>query len=163
MPSRSFLPRASVLAGFLALGLLATTGAQAAGPLVRFEDGIGSQPLRAGGTPNVVLGHNPGGVPWVISRLSAHIGTDARVKIDGRGLLLAGGDRIGQIPVGLTVKAILFCAGVEHQTEVVAVDEDGDFRIEGYLNPYPPTPCNSPVLLITNAGGSWFAAGIPKR
>jgi hypothetical protein len=163
MASRSYLPRASVLAGFVALGLLASTGAQAAGPLVRFEDGIGSQPLRAGGTPNVVFGHNPGGVPWVISRLSADISTDARVKIDGRGLLLGGGNAIGGIPPGLTVKGILFCAGVEHQTEVVPVDERGDFRIEGFLNPFPPAVCNSPVLLITNPGGSWFAAGIPKR
>jgi hypothetical protein len=44
-------------------------------------------------------------------------------------------------------------------------NSDGDFRIDDVLsNPMTPFPatCASPVLLIRNAGGSWFAAGIVK-
>jgi len=146
----------------LSLAAAASLGASAAEPLVRFEDGIGVQPLRAGGSPNTVQGVQPGGLPWVISRLSADVSTDGRIKADGRGLLLAGGNGIGT-PGGQSVLARLICAGVFHDSELVPLDARGDFRIEGFLNPFPPATCANPVLLIVSGGGSWFAAGIPKQ
>ncbi|MCY1458661.1 hypothetical protein D9M71_760600 [compost metagenome] len=43
------------------------------------------------------------------------------------------------------------------------LNEEGDFVIRDVLAPAPPTPCDSPVLLIRNAANSgWFAAGIPR-
>jgi hypothetical protein len=161
MAFRSPVPAAAVLAGLLALGALVPATA-AAESLVRFEDGIGSQPLRAGAAPNAVFGQNPGGVPWVISRLSAEVRTDGRIRADGRGLLLAGGNGIGTNG-GQSVRARLFCAGVPSDSELVQLDERGDFRIEGFLNPFPPAVCATPVLLIISANGAWFAAGIPKH
>jgi hypothetical protein len=149
-------------AGLLSLAGLFPLAAGAAEPLVRFEDGIGVQPLRAGPAPNVVHGVNPGGLPWVISRLSADVSTDGRIRVDGRGLLFAGGNNIGTAG-GQSVRARLICAGVPHDSELVPLDARGDFRIDGFLNPFPPSPCNAPVLLIVNAGGNWFAAGIPKQ
>jgi hypothetical protein len=136
--------------------------ASAAEPLVRFEDGIGAQPLRSGPAPNVVQGINPGGLLWVISRLSADVSTDGQIRVDGRGLLLADGNNIGT-PGGQSVRARLFCAGVPFDSDLVALDPRGDFRITGFLNPFPPSPCNNPVLLIVGGGGNWFAAGIPKQ
>jgi hypothetical protein len=44
----------------------------------------------------------------------------------------------------------------------VALEPDGDFRIDDMLNSTPPNPCETPVLLIVNAAGRWFAAGIPQ-
>jgi hypothetical protein len=44
----------------------------------------------------------------------------------------------------------------------VPLEANGDFRIDDVLTPRPPAVCASPVLLIRNAGGAWFAAGIPK-
>lgn len=149
-------------AGLLSLAALVSLAASAAEPLVRFEDGIGSQPLRSGGTPNVVQGVNPGGLPWVISRLSGDVSTDGQIRVDGRGLLLAGGNGIAT-PGGQSVRARLYCAGVPFDSDLVALDPRGDFRITGFLNPIPPSPCNSPTLLIINGGGAWFAAGIPKQ
>jgi len=146
----------------LSFAMLAPLAASAAESVARFEDGIGSQPLRAGGVANAVLGVNPGGAPWVISRLSADVGADGSIRVDGRGLLLAGTDNIGT-PGGQSVRARLFCAGVAAgDSELVALDPRGDFRIHGSLTQTPPSPCNHPVLLIVNAGGAWFAAGIPK-
>ena len=145
----------------LSLAMLVPIAASAADPLVRFEDGIGVQPLRAGALPNVVHGVNPGGLPWVISRLSADVYTDGRIRIDGRGLLLAGGNNIGTAG-GQNVRARLICAGVPHDSDLVPLDARGDFSINGFLIPIPPAPCNNPVLLIVNAAGNWFAAGIPK-
>ena len=145
----------------LSLASLAPLTAAAIEPVVRFEDGIGVQPLRSGPAPNVVFGVNPGGLPWVISRLSADVSTDGRIRVDGRGLLFAGGDNIGRTG-GQSVRARLICAGVYHDSDLVPLDARGDFTIGGFLNPFPPSPCATPVLLIVNAGGNWFAAGIPK-
>ncbi len=132
--------------------------------LVRFEGGIGvipvsnvAGPQNADGTfpnvsRNVVRGVNPGGQPWVISSLSVEIKTDGRIEVDGRGLLLAGGNNI----CGNPANAVAFNSGL------VAVDPNGNFEIDGVLTPTPPATCDSPVLLIVSAGGSWFAAGIQK-
>jgi hypothetical protein len=151
-------------AGILSLAALAPFSAQAADPLVRFENGIGVQPVTSGGAPNVVLGVNPGGQPWVISSLSADISTDGRINADGRGLLLAGGNAIGTNG-GQSVRARLLCGGVGgtvSDSDLVALDGAGNFTITGSLIPTPPVPCTSPVLLIINAGSRWFAAGIVK-
>lgn len=156
------------LAGVMLLFMLATDQVRAADMSLRFDGGIGSQPLAAGAVPNAVFGVNPGGRPWVIDRLNADIGVDGRVRVDGRGLLLAGGNAIGT-GGGQTVRARLICGGVFHDSdETFALDARGDFHIGGFLTPRPPTPCATPVLLIINvpaAAGvapAWFAAGIPK-
>lgn len=143
----------------LCAGIPATAVAE--GSLARFEGGIGSQPLRSGGTPNVVHGANPGGIPWVIAQLSADVKTDGRVSVAGRGLLLAGGNGVGTTG-GQSVRARLVCGGVFHDTALVPLEPDGDFRIDDAFIPPPPEPCAGPVLLILNGAGSWFAAGIPK-
>ena len=156
---------------FLGLVLSASAGADDddssdGRPLVRFDGGIGSQPLRSGPATNAVNGVDPGGVPWVIEDLRAEVKTDGRISVDGRGLLLAGGGRIGTPGTPRDVSATLFCGGVGHDTNPVPVDEEGDFRINGPLYPAPPSPCDSPVLLIRSnrdgVPGSWFAAGILK-
>ena len=128
--------------------------------LVRFDGGIGVVPARVGGVANTVRGTPPGGQPWVISRLSADVRTDGGISVDGRGLLLAGGDTIGTTN-GLSVKARLFCGATFFDSQVVPLEPDGDFRIEGELTGLP-AQCDSPVLLIVSAGGNWFAAGILK-
>jgi len=139
--------------------------AASAQPLVRFDGGIGVVPVRAGPAANVVRGVNPGGQPWVIDRLTANIKTDGKITVDGRGLLLGGGDNIGT-NANQSVRARLFCGPVVgatiHDSELVPLEPNGDFRIDGALAPIPPTPCANPVLLIVSGGGNWFAAGIPK-
>lgn len=153
--------------GLLAAGLALPLLAQA-DTLVRFDGGIGEQAagfIASTGAlrVNAVNGVNPGGFPWVIDRLSADVATDGRISVTGRGLLLAGGNGVGTNG-GQTVHAQLFCQGVSAgQSSGVALDERGDFRIDGMLDQTPPNPCNVPVLLIENAAGAWFAAGVPRR
>lgn len=132
--------------------------------LVRFEGGIGVIPARVGGVANIVRGVNPGGQVWVISRLSVDVRTDGRISVDGRGLLLGGGDNIGTNG-GQSVRARLFCGagnGVAFDSDLVPLEADGDFRIESPLSGMLPAVCERPVLLIVSGGGNWFAAGIPK-
>jgi hypothetical protein len=140
----------------------------AAEDLAKFEGGIGVNPVAridpatGLGVRNVVHGVNPGGLPWVIARLEASIGDDGRVSVEGRGLLLAGGDGIGGNG-GQSVRAVLFCGDSSFSSDLVALNDEGDFRINGQLSALPPSPCATPVLLIVSGGGNWFAAGIPKR
>jgi hypothetical protein len=155
--------KTGVMAGALALAFLShTTAALADDRLVRFDGGIGETPVSNTTTPNVVRGVSPGGQPWVISRLTADVRTDGRISVDGRGLLLAGGNAIGTNG-NQSVRALLFCGTAAFNSDLVALEPNGDFRIDGMLNATPPDPCESPALLIVNAGGRWFAAGIPKQ
>src|SRR5215475_13901156 len=98
--------------------LLFPFAASAQAPLVRFDSGIGVIPVRAGPAPNIVRGVNPGGVPWVISRLTADVRTGGRISVDGRGLLLAGGDGIGTTG-NQSVRARLFCGDVMSDSVLV--------------------------------------------
>lgn len=155
-----------------ALSLAAFSYAVPAGAqerLVRFDGGIGvitvTGNTQATIRPNVVRGVNPGGQPWVIESLRADVRDDGMIRVDGRGLLLAGGDNIGTNG-NQSVHARLFCGTVPHNSGTVPLEDDGDFRIDGQLSPVPPAECVSPVLLIVSGeapGGNWFAAGIPKR
>jgi hypothetical protein len=158
----------NILMGTLSLGLIVSLTATAEkshdeenNSLVRFEGGIGSQPLRAGGTPNLVHGLNPGGAPWIIRRLSVNVELDGHISAVGRGLLLGGGNSIGYNG-NQSVRARLVCSGVFYDSKLVPLEPNGDFRIDDILLPLPPNPCANAVLLIVNPNGSWFAAGIPK-
>ena len=164
----------NMLALLLIFGTALSVALAAESYLARFEGGIGVIPVAsAAGTQNVdgsfpnvlqnnVRGVPPAGRPWVIARLSADVGSSGQISVDGRGLLLAGGNNIGTNP-GQMVQATLFCGSVMHQSGLVQPDAAGDFKIDDTLSPVPPDPCTSPVLLIVGSGGSWVAAGIPKH
>lgn len=154
----------------IALGLAAlcfSVAAAAQDRLARFEGGIGVIPT--GSANNTVRGVAPAGQIWVISRLSADIRADGSITVDGRGLLLGGGNNVG-FNANASVFATLICEReapfTQRNTTLtgVALDAGGDFRINDVLAPAPPPECASPVLLIRNAAnGGWFAAGIPKQ
>ena len=181
MNNRSGKSRNDKTAGALVRGLLlvaiAIAGSGIASAqdytvsLLKFRGGIGVIPVTgvaANGTVNlnIVRGINPAG-PWRIADLEADVMSDGSVRIKGRGLLLAAGNGIGT-NAGASVFATLFCGPADsataHNSGKVALDQDGDFRINGLLSPAQPATCDTPVLLIRNAAGSgvWFAAGIPE-
>ena len=159
--------RKRIIARALSLAALGfSLQAEADERLVRFEGGIGVIPT--GSANNTVRGVPPAGQIWVISRLSADVRTDGRISVDGRGLLLGGGNNIGTTN-NQSVRARLFCGAVGNGTPfdsaLVPLEANGDFRIEGEIsdpNTGLPSVCERPVLLILNPAGSWFAAGIPK-
>ena len=163
-----------LIGGFFASSVIADD------TLVRFQGAIGDLPVanvagtaNADGTfpnvtRNIVRGVAPAGQIWVISAFKADVKVDGRIRIDGRGLLLGGGDAIGTNG-NASVFATLICAAVEPFMQFstdpagVPLAANGDFRINDVLVPTPPADCASPVLLIRVTGaGAWFAAGIPK-
>src|SRR6266478_8732173 len=149
--------------------------------LVRFQGAIGDIPVsNVAGianpdgtfpnvTRNIVRLVNPAGQIWVIAALRADVKVDGRIRVDGRGLLLGGGNAIG-FNANASVFATLICEAAAPFTERstngagVALEPNGDFRIDDVLFPAPPAVCASPVLLIRNSqpNPAWFAAGIPK-
>ncbi len=157
----------------IALVAMAVTGIGAAqeNADLKFRGAVGVIPVTgvaASGAVNlnVVRGVNPAG-PWRIADLDANVSSEGRIKVKGRGLLLASGNGIGT-NAGASVFATLFCGpaatATAHSSNRVALDADGDFRIDDQLSPAPPASCDTPVLLIRNGGGSgvWFAAGLPE-
>jgi hypothetical protein len=93
--------------------------------------------------------------------------TDSSIKVKGKGLLLGGGNGIGG-NANQSVRATLICdaaGAVLFDSGLVPLEANGDFRIDDVLRSatgdLPPNPCASPVLLIRNPNGAWFAAGIP--
>ena len=154
----------------LLFAVLLVPASQADDALLSFNGGIAVDPVSGitgtgGPALNVVRGVSPGGVNWVISKLDATIDVSGRIKVRGRGLLLAGGNGIGTNG-GQSVHAILFCGpaatATAHSTPAAGVPlaANGDFEIDDRLTPAPPNPCATPVLLIANPAPRWFAAGI---
>src|SRR6476659_5576588 len=159
------------------MGMAGSVSAHESNFLARFEGGIGVIPVSNGAGPvnadgtfpnvklNVVRGVSPGAGPWRIADPKADIDINGRIRVRGRGLLLASSNSIGQ-NANQSVFATLICEAVapfvEHNTTVsVPLEPNGDFRIDDSLSSVP-SDCPSPVLLIRNKGGVWFAAGVPK-
>jgi len=170
----------------LAIGLIALVPSlgRTDDSLVRFKGGIGVDsvssapgpaPVAATVNRNIVRTVQPAGQLWTIADFKAEVKADGRIDADGRGLVFAGGNTVGTAVVvtstggtaTLNVFATLICENVapfvERDTKPVPLEANGDFRIHDVLTPWPPASCNTPVLLIRNAGNrNWFAAGILK-
>jgi len=172
---RSFLRKMAIAGASLApvLALLVASSARADDTILKFKGGIVEIPVI--GTPavpvaNVVRTIQPAGTPWVIRALSAEVKADGRIHVEGRGLLLAGGNEVGTNG-GASVFATLICGPLPNgpftfsstpMANAVALAADGDFRIDDILSPAPSKGCDNPVLLIrTVPSGVWFTAGIP--
>ena len=138
--------------------LLFPFAASAQAPLVRFDSGISVVPVRAGPAANIVRGVNPGGQPWVISRLTVDIKTDGRISVDGRGLLLGGGDAIGTNG-NQSVRARLFCGpapGVTHDSvpcrwSPTAISVSMELSRRGLPLPAQVLSCSSSVEAATGS------------
>jgi len=145
--------------------------------LVRFKGGVGAIPVSnvtVAGTPavvtvsrNIVRNISSPGQIWVIRDLEARVKINGDIKVEGKGLILGGGNNVGRA-TGQSVFATLICEAaapfVERSTTPTGVllAANGDFKIDDVLVPLPPATCASPMLLIRTAGsGNWFAAGIP--
>jgi hypothetical protein len=142
--------------------------------LASFKGGIGVIPVSSGMVMaataevvnrNIVRGVQPAGQIWVIRKLEAKVRTNGEIEVEGRGLVLGGGNNVGRA-TGQFVFATLICEAAapftEHNSDLdgVQLDPNGDFRIDDVLSD-APTTCDSPVLLIRNAANlNWFAAGI---
>lgn len=154
----------------VAVAVSAASAAAADDTLARFKGGIGVHPLSNFTTvpvPNTVRGVPPAGQIWVIDKLEARVRANGQISVDGKGLILAGGNNAGRAS-GQSVFATLICDAAAPFNPLsttltgVPLAANGHFRINDVLSPAVPFSCASPMLLIRNAaGGGWFAVGIP--
>ena len=167
------------LACTLFLGVVCAMPAAAADDTIaRFKGGIGVTPVSSGVAPvasqltsevvnrNFVRGVQPAGQIWVIDKLEARVRANGHIRVDGKGLILGGGNSAGRA-TGQAVFATLICEAAapfnQSSTSLtgVVLADNGDFVIDDMLSPAPPFACASPMLLIRTAGsGNWFAVGI---
>jgi len=166
------------LALVVMLGMIVPLAAVAEDALVRFKGGIGVIPVSSGVgqdataesvNRNIVRTVQPPGQIWRIADLRATVQRDGRITVEGRGLLLAGGNNIGT-NARQSVFATLICGVAPsftfHSSDEAGVplEPDGDFHIDDTLEPPVQGDCANPVLLIRSAGNqTWFAAGIPRQ
>lgn len=164
------------LAYVLFLGVIYPLSAAAQDSLARFKGGIGVIPVSSGvgtGTTaevvnrNIVRGVQPAGQIWVIDKLDARVRANGHITVQGKGLILGGGNSAGRA-TGQAVLATLICEAAapfaERNTNLdgVPLAPNGDFEIDDRLS--PPLNCASPMLLIRNAANlGWFAVGILKQ
>jgi hypothetical protein len=118
------------------------TGAQSAGPM---------------------RGINGGGIPWTIQRGQGQLKVDGSLEIEVTGLVLA---TTGSNP-SPTFRGLVSCVNADGTfsniltapfpaTTGPASSGGGDASIEATVT--LPAPCIAPIVFVTSAGGSWFAA-----
>lgn len=137
---------------------VAALPAAAASERVRvFDAALVGVPEGMTGSPGAIRTVNGAGAPWV-SEGRARLDSDGRLRVEVRGLLLAGGFTN---PVA-NVAASLTCEGsnVVATTAGVPMSPDGDADIDQVIA--LPTTCVGPIVLIRIVGatgpGSWIAA-----
>jgi len=176
----------AAMASALLISAVASTAAQTDVTRLTFKGGIGVIPVSSGVLDNgnataaavapsvnrnIVRNVQPAGQIWVIDDLDAKVRADGVIAVEGKGLILGGGNNAGRA-AGQSVFATLICEAqapfTENSTPLsgVLLSPTGDFRIDATLAPLPPDICPSPMLLIRNAavnqvtGFVWFAVGI---
>jgi hypothetical protein len=178
------LTAAGAFACTIVLQAIFPSAAVADGASLKFKGGIGVIPVSSvvncpaaptacvTGQPvtvnlNIVRDVSPAGQIWVIDKFDASVGANGSIKVEGKGLVLAGGNNAGRPPPGVSVIATLICSTAAPFTQFststagVMLSANGDFKIDDMLSPFPPNPCTSPMLLIRNAANlTWFAVGI---
>src|SRR5215472_17589035 len=136
------------LACTMFLGIVLSLPSAADDTKFRFKGGIGVHPVSAGvavaptpGTApvvesvsrNIVRGVQPAGQIWVIDKLDAKVSASGRITVDGKGLVLGGGDSAGRA-TGQAVLATLICQPTAPFTESrtssagVTLSPNGDFK-----------------------------------
>jgi hypothetical protein len=118
------------------------------------------------GPANPIRGINGGGVPWQLASGKGWLTAGGHLKVEVEGLVLAS---THSNPIG-SFKAIVSCQTVvDGAAQVVNVATGtfpattgfasaggGNADIEAQLT--LPQPCIAPIVFVTSAGGSWFAA-----
>jgi hypothetical protein len=139
--------------------------AEAKGPKVlKFNTMVG---VPAGLTRDLsqtpLRGINGGGVPWAIADASGELRADGHLEITVQGLVVASS---GSNP-SATFRGLVSCVKSDGSFENIptapfpattglASAGGGNATIEADL--VLPQPCIAPIIFVTSATGSWFAA-----
>jgi hypothetical protein len=135
------------------------------GPILEF-DAMATVTEPFTGSAHPIRGLSGGGLPWQIDRGRGELGSDGRLEITVRGLVLARRDPVppamqGTNPVA-QFRGAVNCltpaapdTGETVLTDPVATTPEGNARIEARLT--LPTPCIAPLVFVTSPANAWFA------
>src|SRR5512138_339424 len=129
------------------------------------------------GTQNPVRGVSGGGLPWVLKKGEARLGTDGVLAVEVEGLVFDPNDAAVQArgvrntnPV-TAFRAIVSCQTIDATGAAAVVnvstaaypattgalaDGAGDARFSEAIA--LPSPCYAPIVFVTSPAGAWFAA-----
>jgi len=108
-------------------------------------------------------GLNGGGVPWTLTSAKGELSTGGQLEIEVVGLVVASS---GSNPAA-SFRGLVSCVNANGSFTNVQTDPfpattglasagGGNSKIEAALS--LPSPCIAPIVFVTSAGGSWFAA-----
>jgi hypothetical protein len=133
--------------------------------ILEFDTMVGVPSTLTGAQSQAPLrGINGGGAPWALTSAHGELTTSGHLEIEVVGLVLA---TTGSNPVAFfrgRVSCVKSDGSFENNiltdlfpaTTGLASEGGGNAKIEA--NVTLPQPCIAPIIFVTNAGGSWFAA-----
>ena len=160
-----------ILSSLLVLSMLmagSVASASAKGPtMLKFDSMVGVPAGLTGAQSQVPLrGINGGGIAWAIAEGVGELSANGHLEIHVEGLVLAAGANAGLNP-SPTFRALVSCVTSTGTVQNVLTDPfpattgpakagggNADIKADVTL----PQPCIAPIVFVTSAGGSWFAA-----
>jgi hypothetical protein len=157
-----------LLGAVLTVGLIVqASGASSSGQnVLEFNTMVGvSGPFV--GSANPIRGVNGGGLPWQIAGGRGRLGSDGRLEVEVRGLVLLNGPPVplalrGTNPIA-SFRAIVSCLtivnGSPTSTNVATgpfpATATGNSEIEATVG--LPSPCVAPIIFVGPSPTTWFA------
>lgn len=132
--------------------------------ILEFDTMVGVPAGLTGAQSQVPLrGINGGGIPWIIGAASGELKANGHLEITVQGLVLA---TTGSNP-SATFRGLVSCVRSDGSFQNILTDPfpattglasagGGNAKIEADVS--LPSPCIAPIIFVTSAGGSWFAA-----
>ena len=132
--------------------------------ILEFDTMVGVPAGLTGAQSQVPLrGINGGGIPWIIGEASGELSANGHLEITVQGLVLA---TTGSNP-SATFRGLVSCVKSDGSFQNIRTDPfpattgpasagGGNAKIEA--NVTLPSPCIAPIIFVTSATGSWFAA-----
>jgi hypothetical protein len=144
------------------------SSATAKGPKVlKFNSMVGIPAGLTGAQSQVPLrGINGGGLPWAIGEASGELRANGHLEISVQGLVLAAGANNGSNPSPV-FRGLVSCITETGSVQNILTDpfpattgpaSAGGGNAEIVADLVIPQPCIAPIIFVTNANGSWFAA-----
>jgi hypothetical protein len=158
------------LVGTTALALLLGAQVVSAGPGAKILEAQTMVGVPAGLTGAQSLtplrGVPGGGIAWTLASGNAELSATGHLEIKVTGLVLTAGANAGSNPIA-AFRGLVSCVNADGTFTNVATDPfpattgaasagGGNSKIEATIS--LPSPCIAPIVFVTSAGGSWFAA-----
>jgi hypothetical protein len=157
------------IGGVVALLLASQTlAAVPNGPkLLKWDVMVGVPSGLTGAQSQVPLrGINGGGIPWMLSSGEGTLSATGKLHIEVEGLVLASGANAGSNPANM-FRGLVSCVRGDGTFANIPTDPfpattgpatsgGGNAEIDAVVT--LPSPCIAPIVFVTSATGSWFAA-----